>query len=129
MSTKIYPDSGVEDVVAYLLRSDLIDETGRLKETFSISSDKKIEVTQQDICEIQLAKSAIDIGLLPFEMADRIYPVGNSAGIGALQYLKSDEFEKKINKSLEKSQYIELSNLDEFSTGFALNMNFVKSRL
>jgi len=158
--------SGIVDIVAYLLRSDLIDETGLLKEVFVISSDKKIEVSQQDIREIQLAKSAIysgiriimnvagllfsdidalflaggfgnyinikaaiEIGLLPYEMKDKIYPVGNSAGIGALQYLKSDEFEEKINKSLKNSQYIELSNLDEFSTEFALNMNFIKLRL
>ena len=137
-----------------------------MKEVFVISSDKKIEVSQQDIREIQLAKSAIysgirikmnvagllfsdidalflargfgnyinikaaiEIGLLPYEMKDKIYPVGNSAGIGALQYLKSDEFEEKINKSLKNSQYTELSNLDEFSTEFALNMNFIKLRL
>jgi uncharacterized 2Fe-2S/4Fe-4S cluster protein (DUF4445 family) len=157
--------SGIVDIVAYLLRSDLIDETGLLTKTFVISSDNKIWVTQQDIREIQLAKSAIysgirilmkmtgisfsdidalflaggfgnyiniksaiEIGLLPCEMKDRIYPVGNSAGIGALQYLKSDEFEERINKSLKNSRYIELSSLDEFSTEFALNINFVKSR-
>ena len=158
--------SGIVDIVAYLLRNDLIDETGFLKESFVINPDSRIEVTQQDIREIQLAKSAIysgirvlmsmsgissgdidalflaggfgnyinvrsaiEIGLLPYELKDRIYPVGNSAGIGALQYLKSDEFEERISKTLKNSRYIELSNLDEFSTEFALNMNFVKYRL
>jgi uncharacterized 2Fe-2S/4Fe-4S cluster protein (DUF4445 family) len=73
--------------------------------------------------------SAIEIGLLPYEMQDRIFPVGNSAGIGALQYLKSVEFEGRINQSLENSEYIELSDIDEFTTEFALNMNFVKINL
>ncbi|MBN2522848.1 MAG: DUF4445 domain-containing protein [Bacteroidales bacterium] len=158
--------SGIVDIVAYLLKSDLIDETGLLKETFVISSEKKIEVTQQDIREIQLAKSAIysgirilmnmaglffsdidalylaggfgnyiniksaiEIGLLPFEMKDIIYPVGNSAVIGALQYLKSDEFEERINKTLKNSEYVELFTINEFPAAFALNMNFAKYKL
>lgn len=153
--------SGIVDVVAYLLRIGLIDETGFLKEPFFIGSDMNIEVTQQDIREIQLAKSAIysgikilmnkaglsfgdidalflaggfgnyintrsatEIGLLPSELKNRIYPVGNSAGIGALQFLKSNAFEKKINSTVENAQYIELSNVDEFPLEFALNMNF-----
>jgi uncharacterized 2Fe-2S/4Fe-4S cluster protein (DUF4445 family) len=158
--------SGIVDIVAYMLNTDLIDETGLLKETFVVGSEKGIEVTQQDIREIQLAKSAIysgirvlmnlsgttfididalflaggfgnyininsamSIGLLPYEMKDRILPVGNSAGIGALQFLKSVEFEERINRTLKNARYIELSNLDEFSTEFALNMNFVKITL
>jgi len=155
--------SGIVDIVAYLLRSGLIDETGLMKETFVVSREKKIEVTQQDIREIQLAKSAIytgikilmntagisfgeidalylaggfgnyikvssaiEIGLLPHEMQERIFPVGNSAGIGALQYLKSDEFEERISRTLKNSEYIELSEISEFTTEFAMNMNFVK---
>jgi uncharacterized 2Fe-2S/4Fe-4S cluster protein (DUF4445 family) len=153
--------SGMVDIVAYLLDNDLIDETGLLKKTFIIDHEKKIEIVQQDIREIQLAKSAIfsgikillyiaelsisevdalylaggfgnyiniksaiRIGLLPYELKDKIYPVGNSAGIGALQYLNSDTFELKIEKILKNTRHIELSNLDEFTTEFALNMNF-----
>jgi len=155
--------SGIVDIVAYLLEYDKIDETGFLKETFVINSEKKIQIIQQDIREIQLAKSAIysgikilmnmaemsfhdidglylaggfgnyiniksaiQIGLLPYELRDKIYPVGNSAGIGALQYLNSDNFEKKIDIILKNTQYIELSNVDEFTLEFALNMNFNK---
>ena len=73
--------------------------------------------------------SAIEIGLLPYEMNDRIFPVGNSAGIGALQYLKSVEFEERISRTLKNSEYIELSEIGEFTTEFALNMNFVKISL
>jgi uncharacterized 2Fe-2S/4Fe-4S cluster protein (DUF4445 family) len=127
--------SGIVDIIAYLLVNDLIDETGLLKESFIISAEKNIQVIQQDIREIQLAKSAIysrvkilmnlagltfsdidalylaggfgnyiniksaiQIGLFPYELRDKIYPVGNSAGIGALQYLKSNDFEEKLSK-------------------------------
>ena len=153
--------SGIVDIVAYLVRNDRVDETGRLKETFIINPERNIQVIQQDIREIQLAKSAIysgikvlmkeaglsfndvsamylaggfgnyinvqsavNIGLLPHELKNRIYPVGNSAVIGALQYLKNREFEDKINHILERAEYIELSNRDEFTVEFAQNMNF-----
>jgi uncharacterized 2Fe-2S/4Fe-4S cluster protein (DUF4445 family) len=153
--------SGIIDIVAWLLKNRLIDETGLLKEPYSIGPDSKISVNQQDIREIQLAKSAIcsgirilmkvtesafdeidalylaggfgnyinidsaiGIGLLPAEMRGKIFPVGNSAGIGALQYLKSDEIDKRISGLLENSEYIELSNYDEFMTEFAMNMDF-----
>ena len=153
--------SGIVDIVAYMLLNGLIDNSGLLKETFIIHPESKIEVTQQDIREIQLAKSAIfsgirtlmnaaqmtfndidalylaggfgnyinissaiQIGLLPDELRNRIYPVGNSAGIGALQYLKSDEFEEKVIITLKKSVYIELSDSDEFTVEFVMNMNF-----
>jgi uncharacterized 2Fe-2S/4Fe-4S cluster protein (DUF4445 family) len=155
--------SGIVDIVAYLLVNDLIDETGLLKEIFVISPENNIQIIQQDIREIQLAKSAIysgikilmnmaglsfsdidalylaggfgnyinirsaiQIGLLPYELMDKTYPVGNSAGIGALQYLKSGDFEYKIDSILKNTQYIELSNVEEFTMEFALNMNFVK---
>ncbi len=69
-------------------------------------------------------KSAIQIGLLPHQLKNKIYPVGNSAGIGALQYLKSKKTEQKIHQILKRVQYIELSGDDEFTMQFALNMNF-----
>jgi uncharacterized 2Fe-2S/4Fe-4S cluster protein (DUF4445 family) len=155
--------SGIIDIVAYLLQNELMDETGLLRETFVIHPENKILVTQQDVREIQLAKSAIysgikilinmadlafqeidalflaggfgnyidiqsaiRIGLLPDQLNNKIIPVGNSAGIGALQYLKSNIFGKKIDKILKRSHYIELSNRDDFTMEFALNMNFIK---
>jgi uncharacterized 2Fe-2S/4Fe-4S cluster protein (DUF4445 family) len=153
--------SGIIDIVAYMLKSNLIDETGFLKETYIINKKNNIGITQQDIREIQLAKSAIysglkillsqagltyddvdalflaggfghyinvssalKIGLLPHELEGKIYSVGNSAGFGALQYLKSKEFEGKTVNIMENSKYIELSNRDDFTMEFALNMNF-----
>jgi uncharacterized 2Fe-2S/4Fe-4S cluster protein (DUF4445 family) len=158
--------SGIVDIVAYLLDKELIDETGLLKETFFIDPERRVGVVQQDIREIQLAKSAIysgvkillnvaglsfgdidalylaggfgnyisiksavQIGLLPNELKGKIYPVGNSAGIGALQYLKSDEFVEKTVSILKNTRYIELSDIDEFTLEFALNMDFTPVRL
>ncbi len=158
--------SGVVDIIAYLLDTGMIDETGLLKETFFIGSGKKVKIEQQDIREIQLAKSAIysgvkillnesglsfsdvdalylaggfgnyiniksaiKIGLLPFEMRDKVFAVGNSAGIGAFQYLKSNVFAEKSDKILKNTSYIELSDIDDFTMEFALNMDFTKPGL
>jgi len=153
--------SGIVDIVNYLVQNKQVDETGFLPEDFVIHEKNNIRVTQQDIREIQLAKSAIcsgikiliqeagisfdsiealfiaggfgnyiniqsalNIGLLPYELKDKIYAVGNSAGIGALQYAKSDYFKQKTDAVVKRSRYIELSLIDEFTTEFALNMNF-----
>jgi uncharacterized 2Fe-2S/4Fe-4S cluster protein (DUF4445 family) len=156
--------SGIVDLVAWLLDNDLVDETGLMKEPFLIGPQANIMIVQQDIREIQLAKSAIysgvkilldvaglsfkdidalylaggfgnyisikssvRIGLLPFELADKIYTVGNSAGIGALQYLKSNDFVVKTEEILKNTSYIELSDIDAFTTEFAINMDFTKT--
>jgi uncharacterized 2Fe-2S/4Fe-4S cluster protein (DUF4445 family) len=156
--------SGIVDLVAWLLDEELIDETGLLKEPFLIGPQKNIKIVQQDIREIQLAKSAIysgvkilmnvaglnfsdidalylaggfgnyiniksaiRIGLLPFELKDKIFTVGNSAGIGALQYLKSNDFIVKTVEILKNASYIELSDIDEFTMEFAMNMDFMRT--
>lgn len=155
--------SGLVDIAAYLVINNIVDETGILKETFIIHKGNRIQIAQQDIREIQLAKSAIysgikilmnkagmtyhdidalylaggfgnyininsaiQIGLLPHELREKIYPIGNSSVIGALQYLKSDEFAVKIDNIINNSEYIELANADEFPMEFALNMDFKK---
>ncbi len=153
--------SGVIDVVAWLLRNNLMDESGLIQQNFEICPG--VLITQADIREIQLAKSAIysgikillkragldfkdlealflagglgnyihipsavEIGLLPAELRDKTFPVGNSAGIGALQFLRSEEFAKKVDKVVQQSQYIELSNDEDFVLEFAMNMDFLK---
>ena len=153
--------SGIADIIAYLLDAGLVDKTGVLKLPFTVHQKNNIVVTQQDIREIQLAKSAIysgikvlmksagmdfndidalylaggfgnyinirsavRIGLLPSELQNKIFPVGNSAGMGALQFLKSDEFEKRIDSITGSSEYIELSDSDDFTIEFVMNMEF-----
>jgi len=153
--------SGIADIIAYLLDARLVDKTGVLKLPFTLHKKNNIVVTQQDIREIQLAKSAIysgikvlmksagmdfrdidalylaggfgnyinirsavRIGLLPSELQNKIFPVGNSAGMGALQFLKSDEFENRIERITRSSEYIELSDSDDFTIEFVMNMDF-----
>jgi uncharacterized 2Fe-2S/4Fe-4S cluster protein (DUF4445 family) len=62
--------SGLVDIVAFLLDSKLIDETGLLSKTFEIVSKEKsgtgnaIIINQEDIRQFQLAKSAIASGII-----------------------------------------------------------------
>jgi len=158
--------SGIFDIVAYLLDNGMVDTSGLLQETFVIDRRNDVRVTQQDIREIQLAKSAIysgvrilmekaeltygdidalylaggfgnyinidsaiRIGLLPHELRGKMFPIGNSAGIGALQSLRSEAFAQKIERVLERARYIELSYEDDFPVEFAMNMSFSESRL
>lgn len=153
--------SGIVDIVAWLTANGIVDETGFMRDDFVIDDAMNIRVTQRDIREIQLAKSAIysgmkiltmrrglkfsDIdalflaggfgnyisidsalqtGVLPYELAGRIYPVGNSAGIGALQYLRSKEFVTRTDEIAARARYLELSDDEEFPVEFAMNMEF-----
>jgi uncharacterized 2Fe-2S/4Fe-4S cluster protein (DUF4445 family) len=153
--------SGVIDSVAWLRRNHLMDESGLIQQDFEIYPG--IQITQADIREIQLAKSAIysgikillkraglnfqelealflagglgnyihipsavEIGLLPAELKDKTFAVGNSAGIGALQFLRSEVFANKVDRVIQQSQYIELSDDEDFALEFAMNMDFLK---
>ncbi|MCK9479171.1 MAG: ASKHA domain-containing protein [Firmicutes bacterium] len=53
--------SGIIDCVAQMLKHDIIDDTGYLESDFKIADN--IYITQPDIREIQLAKSAIRSGI------------------------------------------------------------------
>jgi len=155
--------SGIVDIVAWLTANGLVDETGYMSGDFVIDEASNVRVTQRDIREIQLAKSAIysgmkiltmriglnfsdidalflaggfgnyisidsalQIGLLPDELTGRIYAVGNSAGIGALQYLKSGEFVSRTEEIIARASYLELSDDEDFPVEFAMNMEFKK---
>ncbi|MBI9063412.1 MAG: DUF4445 domain-containing protein [Marinilabiliaceae bacterium] len=69
-------------------------------------------------------ESAIRIGLLPIELRDRIIPVGNTSGAGAVLHLQSELFEEAIEATLNKAQHIELSDHSDFEMAFAMNMYF-----
>jgi uncharacterized 2Fe-2S/4Fe-4S cluster protein (DUF4445 family) len=62
--------SGLVDIVAFLLDSKLIDETGLLSHTFEIVSKEEsgtgtaLTINQEDIRQFQLAKSAIATGIV-----------------------------------------------------------------
>lgn len=157
--------SGLIDVTAYLVNNQLVSPDGILEKDFVIvqGSDAQIEITltQQDIREVQLAKSAIRagvnillnkasltfedidvlylaggfgnyidtdnaiaIGMLPVEMKNKIISLGNTSGTGALLSLKSVEYDDIISGILAKTVYIELSNEDDFTLDFVMNMGF-----
>jgi uncharacterized 2Fe-2S/4Fe-4S cluster protein (DUF4445 family) len=72
--------------------------------------------------------SAIRIGLLPEAFNDKIIPIGNSAGTGALQALRSLEFEREIDRVLKITKYIELSMRADFNEEYLSAMHFPVSQ-
>jgi len=69
-------------------------------------------------------ESAIRTGLLDESYRDKIIPIGNASGTGALTALKSEDFDARIKRMLEKMEYIELSSDPDFVTEYAMNMSF-----
>jgi uncharacterized 2Fe-2S/4Fe-4S cluster protein (DUF4445 family) len=69
-------------------------------------------------------ESAIRTGLLDDSFSEKIIPIGNASGTGALTALKSEEFDSRINEMIEKMEYIELSSDPDFVTEYAMNMSF-----
>lgn len=174
--------SGLVDAIAEMVEAGIIDETGRIDEDFlpeeyedrifefegnpAFSLDGKNEegvfIAQQDVREVQLAKSAIaagiqvlmnemgaqfdqvdklflaggfgnyidresavKIGLLPKEMADRIVPVGNAAGTGARRAIRNRIELHKANFDLIRTmRYVELSARSDFQELFVEKMMF-----
>jgi uncharacterized 2Fe-2S/4Fe-4S cluster protein (DUF4445 family) len=162
--------SGLIDIVAYLLDNGSIYQDGLLEETFVIADHyqdglhKPIVLTQQDIREVQLAKSAIaagvnilmkyaginhqeieavylaggfgnyfniksamKIGLISPLFKDKVIPIGNTSGTGAILALQSTSFAEVIEKLIARTEYIELSGEEDFAMEFAMNMMFEKT--
>ncbi|KPL13418.1 MAG: hypothetical protein AMS26_14475 [Bacteroides sp. SM23_62] len=69
-------------------------------------------------------ESAIRTGLLDQSFFEKIFPIGNASGTGALVALKSADFDSRVNSVLEQMQYIELSSDPDFITEYAMNMSF-----
>jgi len=58
--------SGLIDIVAYMLDNEILSMDGNIEEDFvvpGVDTENKIKLTQQDIREVQLAKSAIAAGI------------------------------------------------------------------
>jgi len=71
-------------------------------------------------------ESALRIGLLPSLPIDKIYPVGNAAGRGAMISLVSSRLLKRAEEIARICHYIELSALPEFANYFMDAMYFPK---
>lgn len=74
-------------------------------------------------------ESAMQIGLLPPEMKDKIIPIGNSSGVGAIEALKSVRFDEALQNVLSKTRLIDLAAEEDFAVEFAMNMLFAKNNL
>jgi uncharacterized 2Fe-2S/4Fe-4S cluster protein (DUF4445 family) len=159
--------SGLIDLVAWLVEYGKIDSVGLLENDFIIvpaaesGTGNNIIFTQNDVREVQLAKSAIisgvnilvkesglsfddldtlflaggfgnyintdnaiRIGLLPSQLKDRIIPLGNTSGTGALAAVKSVRFDEAMARVISSSVVVELANDEDFATEFAMNMMF-----
>lgn len=68
--------------------------------------------------------SAVTIGLIPSELSEKVIPVGNTSGTGALLAVYSTRFDEVIAEILAKMKYVELNDDEDFILEFAMNMNF-----
>lgn len=159
--------SGLIDLVAWLVENKKINSDGLLEHDFIIvpaaesGTGQVISLSQTDVREVQLAKSAIAsginlllkqsgltfdhidtlflaggfgnyiniesalrIGLIAPALKDKIIPLGNTSGTGALAALKSVQFDDVLNKLISKTTLVELTGYDDFAVEFAMNMMF-----
>lgn len=75
------------------------------------------------------AKNAKFIGMIPDISDEKIYQIGNAAGIGAQYCLMNKELRYKADQLLKKIQYIEIAIKEEFQKEFAEAMYFPHLRL
>ena len=69
-------------------------------------------------------ESAVKTGIIPYQLRDKIIPVGNTSGTGALLSVKSFAFDGIVDDILSRMSYYELSGDDDFVLQFAMNMEF-----
>ncbi|MBE5765825.1 MAG: DUF4445 domain-containing protein [Clostridiales bacterium] len=69
-------------------------------------------------------ESALAIGLLPASICKNIVPIGNAAGMGAVEMLLSSSARERAEALARETQYIELSEMKEFQDSFVENMLF-----
>lgn len=69
-------------------------------------------------------RSALQIGLIPGELKDKIESIGNAAGAGAVECLVSHKRLKKAVQIKERIKYIELSAKPEFMDEYIECMGF-----
>jgi len=68
--------------------------------------------------------SAVRIGLIPAELADRTISAGNTAGKGTVQMMIDADGEAAMNRLIEKTRYIELSSHAAFQNLYVEHMVF-----
>ena len=69
-------------------------------------------------------QSALAIGLLPELLRGKIVPIGNAAGMGAVEMLLSQGARERAQALAARAHYIELSELEDFQDAFVEHMLF-----
>lgn len=152
--------SGLIDAIACLLDRQLIDETGKIPDDYIHISDH-VFITQKDIRQVQMAKSAVysgiltvleqtgvsmeevetlylaggfgehlsianavEIGLIPAELAPKVKTVGNAALAGAAMLLLDRKQTEKIREMGNRAVNVNLAGNSLFSENFINNMLF-----
>ncbi|SHH45348.1 ASKHA domain-containing protein [Clostridium grantii] len=69
-------------------------------------------------------EQAINIGLLPKELKEKIVPIGNSSLDGAIKFLLNKDASNELENIIRKTDYIELSLNQDFNNKFIDNMYF-----
>ena len=173
--------SGLVDAIAEMLKSKIITRSGNFNKEFikherfikteknkefilvrkdETSIGKDITLTQSDIRQIQMAKSAFYsgmrmilkhlgenlqikqvflagafgnyintknakfIGMIPDIPDDKIYQIGNAAGVGAQHCLLDKSLRDKAEQLLKKIHYVEIAVKEEFQKEYATAMYF-----
>ena len=69
-------------------------------------------------------ESAINCGLIPEIDHEKIFSIGNSAGIGASMALLSEESFEETVKAAETIEHVELATRSDFQEKYMLAMRF-----
>lgn len=90
-------------------------------------------VAQDDIEQVLIAgafgnyidiDSAIAIGLIPQVERQKIHPVGNAAGAGAVKVLLSEKYLERCYSIAKEAEFVELANNPGFQSRFIKNLSF-----
>ena len=97
---------------------------------------KKLGIQENDIEQVYLAgafgnymdaDNACEIGLIPYELKERIVPIGNAAGEGSkLAVVNRSQFEYACAMS-EKTDFIELASEADFQDTFVDELEFARA--
>jgi uncharacterized 2Fe-2S/4Fe-4S cluster protein (DUF4445 family) len=132
----LVPEEGTDLGSPILLTQKDVREIQLAKAAIAAGIDtlvKKIGINLEDIEVLYLAggfgsylhkASAVAIGLLPWELHDRVHTLGNAAGKGAAMALLSLRAREKCEAIRRKAEYIELSSSPEFQDAYIERMFF-----
>ncbi|MCI5721549.1 MAG: ATP-binding protein, partial [Firmicutes bacterium] len=94
---------------------------------------KELGLTEETLEKVSIAgafgsyirnSSAISLGLLPAVPEEKIYSLGNSAGIGASMMLLSEKSVEISEAAARDIQHIELASRSDFQDEYMLAMSF-----